>query len=76
MAALTFQATANNNRSHAVVKSTDDAIGSAAAALIIDDTATKIDVMDAVRACMRALSRETGKVNSPADIPTSGTTTE
>ena len=76
MAALTFQATANPERSHDVVRSTDDAIGSAVAALIIDNTATKLDVMDGYKALGRALSRAFGTDSSPADIATTGTTVE
>lgn len=76
MAALTFQSTPNTDRSHDVAKSTADAIGSAKAAIILDSTATKIEVLDALRAALRAVSREFGKVNSTADVPTSGTTVE
>ena len=76
MAALTMQATANTDRTHDVVKSTDDAIGSAVAAVIFDDTATKLDVMDGLKACMRAVSREFGKTNLPSEVPTTGTTVE
>lgn len=76
MAALTFQSTANNDRSHDVVKSTADAIGSATAAVIVDNTAGKTEVMDALRAAMRAVNREFGRASEPADVPTSGTTVE
>ncbi len=76
MAALTYQVTPNNDRSHDVVKSTDDAISSATAALVVDSTATKTEVMDALRAGIRAVSRDFGKVSAPADITASGTTVE
>ena len=76
MAALTYQATVNTDRTHDVVRSTDDAIGSAVAAVVIDNTATKIDVMDGLRALMRAVSRDAGKADSPADFSTSATTVE
>ena len=76
MAALTFQAAVNTDRTHTVTRSTADAIGSAEAALVIDSTATKIEVMDAVRALLRHLNRQMGKVDSPADIATSGSDLE
>ncbi len=76
MAALTLQSTPNADNSHSVAKSTDDAIGSASAAIIVDNTKPKIEIMDSLRAAMRALSREFGKVNAAADVSTSGTTTE
>lgn len=76
MAALTLQAVVNTDRTHTVTKSTADAIGSAVVALVIDNTATKIDVMDGLKAAMRAVSREFGKVDSPADVPTTGATLE
>ena len=76
MAKLTMQAVANNDRTHTVTKSTDDAIGSAVAAIIFDDTKTKIDIMDGLRALMRAVSREFGKTSLPSEVPTSGTSLE
>jgi len=76
MAALTFQAVLNNDNTHTITRSTDDAIGSATAAIIIDDTATKIDVMDAVRALLRQLNRQNAKNTEPSEIPTSGTDVE
>ena len=76
MAALTFQATINANRSVSVAKSTADAIGSATAALVVDNTANKTDVVKAARALIRALNRENAKADAPADIPTTGTSVE
>lgn len=76
MAALTYQATPRTDRAHTVVRSTDDAIGSATAALVVDNTATKDEVLSAVRALVRALHRDSGKANSPADFSTSATTVE
>ena len=76
MAALTFQSTPNNDRTHDVVKSTDDAIGTSTAAIILDSTATKIDCMDALRAAVRAVSRNFGKVSATADVATTGTDVE
>lgn len=76
MAALTYQATPNKDRSHAVARSTADAIGSATAAIIVDNTATKDEVFSALRAAFRAIRRDAGKANAPADFSTSATTTE
>ena len=72
MAALTFRAVVNTDRTHTVTRSTGDGIDTATAALIVKNTVTKLEVMDAVRALLRHLSRQMGKVNSPADIPTTG----
>ncbi len=76
MAALTMQATKNEEGSHQVVRSTDDAVGSAEAAIIYDNTGTKDEVLSALRALMRAVSRDFGGVSSPADVSTSATTVE
>lgn len=76
MAALTFNAAVQADNTHIVTKSTDDAIGSDAAAVIVDSTKSKIEVMAALQAAMRAVGREFAKVNSVADVPTSGTSTE
>lgn len=70
MAAKTFGATPNNDRSHAVTVDTADAIGTNTAAIIVDDTATKLEVMDAIRACLRAINRKNLKFQSPADYGT------
>lgn len=76
MAALTYQATPRTDGAHTVVRSTDDAIGSATAALVVDNTASKMAATAAIRALMRAWSRDTGKANAPADHSTSATTIE
>ena len=76
MAALTFQAARANDNTHTVTRSTDDAVGSAAAALVIDNTLTKLEVIDAINALLRHWHRQSGKVNSPADIATSGSDVE
>lgn len=79
MAALTMQATvdAGGDRSVTVVKSTDDAIGSATAALIFDNTlADRYEVMKAAEALLRALRREFSKVSTPAGVPTTGSSVE
>lgn len=76
MAALTYQATPQNERNTSVVASTDDAIGSATAALIVDNTASKAEVWHAVRALIRRLRRDSGQGSAPADFSTSATTTE
>lgn len=76
MAALTYQATVQGDSTHSVVRSTDDAIGSATAALIIDDTLTKMQVVDAAKALLRALSRDAGKSNLPSEFSTSATSIE
>lgn len=71
-----MQATVNADRSTTVAKSTDDAIGSATAAFIFDNTASKLDVTKAYEALGRALRREFGKASDPADVPTSGSSVE
>lgn len=76
MAALTYQAAANADNTHTVTRSTDDAIGSAAAALIVDSTLSKYEVRQAVKALLRALGRDEVNGSAPADYPTSGTSTE
>lgn len=76
MAALTYQATPQNDGTHSVVRSTDDAIGSATAALIVDNTASKMAVRQAAEALLRALGRDELKGSAPADYSTSATTVE
>ncbi len=76
MAALTFQAAPANDNTHTVTRSTDDAIGTADAALIIDNTLTKLQAREAISALLRHWSRQSGKVNSPADIATTGSDVE
>lgn len=76
MAALTYQGTINKRRQVSVVASTDDAIGSASAAVIIDSTATKDQVWEAIRGILRRIRRDGLKASTPADYGTSGTTLE
>ncbi len=76
MAALTFNAAVQAEGNHIVTRSTDDAIGSDAAALVIDDTLTSYQIRQAVSALMRALNRAMSKTNLPAEIPTTGTSLE
>ena len=76
MAALTLQAVIGKRRSVTVTRSTDDAIGSAVAALVIDNTATWFDVDHALRALMRAVDRHRSTDSVPADVATSGASVE
>ena len=76
MAKLTMQAVANNDRTHTVTKSTDDAIGSAVAAIIFDDTKTKYEVQQGIAALNRNLSKLFLRTDKPSEVPTSGTDRE
>jgi polysaccharide deacetylase 2 family uncharacterized protein YibQ len=77
MAALTFVTTRTANRnSHTVTKSTNDAIGAGVVAVVIDNTKTKYEVDRALKATLRAIARQMGKVVTVDDIPTTGATTE
>lgn len=76
MAALTFQAVLNEDNTHTVTRSTADAIGAATAALVVDNTATKIDVMNAVRALFRHMNRQNAKTSAPSSIATTGSDLE
>lgn len=76
MAKLTFQAAPANDNTHVVTRSTDDAIGTTTAALIIDNTKSKLEVMAAVGALLRHLGRQNLKTNEPADITTTGSDVE
>lgn len=76
MAALTFVATVSADRIHTVAKDTSDGIGAGVAALIVDNTKGKLEVQAAIDALLAAWSRERSKVDSPADIPTSGSSKE
>lgn len=66
----TAATTAANYRSEGVPTS------GATAGVFVDDSKSKLEVLDALRAAMRAVSREFGKVTAVADIATSGTTRE
>ena len=76
MAALTFRAVRANDNTHTVTRSTGNSISTAAAALIMDNTLTKLEVRDAVNALLRHLNRQSTKTNAPADIATSGSDVE
>lgn len=76
MAAVTIQGAIQTAREITCTWSTDDAIGTATAAIIFDSTATKQDVQKALNACMRAFSREALQNDDPADFRTSGATDE
>ena len=76
MAALTFQAVNGKNGKITVTRSTDDAIGSATAALVIDSTATWYAVDKAVRGLVRALNRMHGTDSKPSAVATSGASVE
>ena len=76
MAALTFQAVISADGKITVTKSTDDAIGSATAALVIDSTATWYAVDKSVRAILRALNRAHGTDTKPSAVATSGASVE
>lgn len=76
MAALTFLAAPANDNTHVVTRSTGDGISTADAALIIDNTLTKLQARSAINALLRHWNRQSGKVSSPADIPTTGSDVE
>lgn len=76
MAKATLNAVINVNRSITVTRSTDDALGSDIAALVFDDTAAVLDVVEAIAALTRAFHRERSKVNELPDYPLSGTSDE
>lgn len=46
------------------------------AAIAVDNTATWAEVMEAVRAALRALKRQRSEMSTPAALPTSGSTRE
>ena len=76
MAALTFRAVLNEDNTHTVTRSTGDGISTATAALIVDSTATKIDVMNAVWALFRHMNRQNAKTSAPSSIATTGSDLE
>ncbi len=76
MANLTFRAVRGTDNTHTVTRSTGDGISTAAAALIVDNTLTKLEAIDAINALLRHWRRNSAKVNSPADIATSGSDIE
>lgn len=76
MAALTYVGTLTKRRLVSVVASTDDAIGSGTAAVVVDNTKTKADIMEALRGIMRRIRRDGLAASTPADYATSGTTLE
>lgn len=76
MAALTYQAVRATIGGHTVTASTDDAIGSAIAAVVIDDTKTKDEVMQALKAIMNRIRRDGLKSNLPSEFAVSGATVE
>lgn len=76
MAALTLQAVISANGQVTVTRSTDDAIGAATAALIIDNTASWHSVDKAVAALKRHLSRMHNSDSKPSAIATSGSSVE
>ncbi len=76
MANLTFRAVRATDNTHTVTRSTGDGISTAAAALIVDNTLTKLEARDAINALMRHWSRQALKNQSPADISTTGSDVE
>lgn len=76
MAALTMQAVISADGIVTVTRSTDDAIGSATAAVIFDDTATWFSIDKALRALRRAVDRNRSAYIKPSEVPTSGTSVE
>ena len=76
MAALTWQAVIGKSGIVTVTRSTDDAIGSATAALVIDNTATWQSVDKAIRALKRAVSRLHNTDSKPSAIATTGSSVE
>jgi len=76
MATLTFRAVRANDNTHIVTRSTGNSISTAAAALIVDNTLTKLEAVDAINALLRHWRRNSAKNSSPADIATSGSDVE
>ncbi|MGD9724407.1 MAG: hypothetical protein AB7U76_24475 [Pirellulales bacterium] len=76
MAALTLQAAITPSRQVTVTYSTDDAIGAATVALVIDNTANPMDVSKCIKALVRSYNRQKAKNSKVSTIPTTGTTRE
>jgi len=76
MAVATYQANINADRSVTVSFGTGDALGSNEVAILFDNTASFNDVRQALTAALRAFNREASKVSDPADMATSGLSTE
>ena len=76
MAALTLVGAITPSRQVTVTYSTNDAIGSGVAALVIDNTAGSLDVAKVLKALLRSYNRQASKYSTVAGIPTSGTTAE
>lgn len=77
MAELAYKATVQTNREQSVARSTGTSIlGGATAALIIDNTKSKLEIQAAAEALLRALSRDAVLASSPAGYPTTTTTVE
>lgn len=76
MPALTYQATPRADGTHIVARSTDDELGTAAAALVVDNSLSKLEVRGAAYALLRALSRDELRATKPSSYPTSGTSVE
>lgn len=76
MAALTLVGAITPSRQITVTYSTDDAIGSGVAALVIDNTAGEMDVAKVIKALVRSYHRSRSKSSKVSSIPTTGTTAE
>lgn len=76
MAALTFVATISADRVHTVTRDTSDGIGAGVAALIVDNTKTKLEISAAISALLTAWDREASKASLASGISTSGSSKE
>jgi hypothetical protein len=87
MAYLNYQATRNANNSHSVAaaayvipqpndEAPQDPIGSAAVAVVIDATKSKIEIMDALRAITHRLIYEGDQATEASNFSTTATTVE
>ena len=77
MAEIAYTTTRQANGTHSVVRSTGGSILSGAqVAVVIDNTASKIDVIAALEAAARAVHRDGVAASSPAAYPTATTTVE
>lgn len=76
MAVLQYGGVLTTKRNVTVTASTDDALGSYVAAILIDNTANHFDVVQVLEATLRRYRRDKGKNSKVSTIATSGATTE
>lgn len=76
MATLTLNASINADGSVTVTRGTGGALSGSVAFLIDNTLASKLEMWKLIEAIERALSRDDNGVVKPANLPTSGTSTE